>query len=320
MRLRHFAALVLAAAFSLAMQDGSAQSRQGRVVVPAGPGASSDIVGRLVAAKLAETLGHPFIVDNRPGAGTTIGNELVAKSAADGMTLLLSQPSTVISGLVFPNLRYDPTQFVSVTVLTRSPLLLAANPAFPAKTVQELIQYAKANPGKVNFGSLGVATSHHVTGEKLKLEAGIDIVHVPYKGGAGPAHSDLMGGQIQIMFDNMPALMPHVKSGRLRALATTGLKRSPMLPDVPTIAESGVPGFEATSWFGLLAPPATPPEVVEQLNHAVVKILAMPDVRRRLADGGAEIVGNSPREADQFYRDELKRWAAVAKTVKLGID
>jgi tripartite-type tricarboxylate transporter receptor subunit TctC len=321
MKMSRFVSLLGVAALSLALHDGFAQNpRQGRIIVPAGPGASSDIVGRMVAGKLGDAMGYPFIVENRPGAGTTIGNELVAKSAPDGATLLLSQPSTVISGLVFPNLRYDPTQFVSVTVLTRSPLLLAANPAFPPKSVQELVQYAKANPGKVNFGSLGVATSHHVTGEKLKLDAGIDIVHVPYKGGAGAAHADLMGGQIQIMFDNMPALMPHVKAGRLRPLATTGLQRSVMLPDVPTIAESGIPGFESTSWFGLLAPPGTPREVIARLNREVVKILALPDIRQRLVDSGAEIVGNSPEEADQFYKHELTRWAAVAKTVKLGID
>lgn len=321
MKIRSFTLLLGAAALSLALHDGLAQTlRQGRIVVPAGPGASSDIVGRLVAGKLGEAMGYPFIVENRPGAGTTIGNELVAKAAPDGATLLLSQPSTVISGLVFPNLRYDPTQFVSVSVLTRSPLLLAANPSFAPKTVQELIQYAKANPGKVNFGSLGVATSHHVTGEKLKLDAGIDIVHVPYKGGASAAHADLMGGQIQIMFDNMPALMPHVKSGRLRPLATTGLQRSAMLPDVPTIAESGIPGFESTSWFGLLAPPGTLRDVVARLNRAVVAVLASPDVRQRLVDGGAQIVGNSPEEADEFYKRELTRWTAVAKTVKLGID
>lgn len=320
-RFGRWMAVLGAAVLALGTTQVNAQAgKQVRIVVPAGPGASSDIVARLVASKLGDAYGLPVIVENRPGAGTTIGNEYVAKSVPDGTTLLLSQPSTVISGLVFPNLKYDPSQFVSVTVLTRSPLLLAANLDFPAKNVQELIQYAKANPGKVNFGSLGVATSHHVTGEKLKLEAGIDIVHVPYKGGASTAHADLMGGQIQIMFDNMPALAPHVRSGRLRPLATTGLNRSAMLPNVPTIAESGVPNFESTSWFGIIAPPGTPKDVVARLNREIVKVLAMPEIRQRLVESGAEIVGNTPEEADKFYKGELVRWAAVAKTVKLGVN
>jgi tripartite-type tricarboxylate transporter receptor subunit TctC len=298
----------------------AAAQKQGRIVVPAGPGASSDIVGRLIAARLGEEMGYPFIVDNKPGAGTTIGNEYVAKSAPDGSTLLLSQPSTVVSGLIFTSLRYDPTQFVSVTVLTKSPLLLAANLDFPPKTFPDFIKYAKANPGKVNFGSLGISTSHHVTGEKLKLDAGIDMVHVPYKGGASAAHADLIGGQIQVMFDNLPALLPHVRSGRLRPLATTGLKRSPMLPDVPTIAESGIPNFEATSWFGLLAAPGTPKEVAARVNSAVLKVLAMPDIRQRLIDSGAEIIGNSPQEADSFYKSELVRWAVVVKAANIGVE
>ena len=294
--------------------------RQGRIVVPSGPGASSDIVGRLVASRMGEALGMPYVVDNRPGGGTTIGTELVAKAAPDGATLLLSQPSTVISSLIFPNLKYDTSQFAAVTILTRSPLLLAANLDFPPKTFAEFIQYARANTGKVNFGSLGVSTSHHVTGEMLKLEANVDMVHVPYKGGASAAHADLMGGRIQIMFDNMPALLPHVRSGRLRPLATSGLRRSAALPQVPTIAESGYPGFESTSWFGIFSTPGTPKDVVARLNRELVKILATREANEQLIQSGAEVVGNSQDEADSFFKSELARWSKVAKAVKLGVD
>ncbi len=294
--------------------------KQGRIVVPAGPGASSDIVGRLVASRMGEALGMSYVVDNRPGGGTTIGSELVAKAAPDGATLLLSQPSTVISSLIFPNLKYDTSQFAAVTILTRSPLLLAANLDFPPKTFVEFIQYAKANPGKVNFGSLGNGTSHHVTGEMLKLEAGVDMVHVPYKGGASAAHADLLGGRIQIMFDNMPALLPHVRAGQLRPLATSGLTRSGMLSQVPTIAESGYPGFESTSWFGLFAPPGTPKEVVVRLNRELVKILALREINEQLVQSGAEVVGNAPDEADSFFKNELARWSKVTKAIKLGVD
>ena len=179
--------------------------------------------------------------------------------------------------------------------------------------------HAKANPGKVNFGSLGIATSHHVTAEKFKLDAGIDMMHVPYKG-SGPAHMDLMGGQIQVMFDNLVALMPHFKSGKLRPLAVSTLKRHPLLPDVPSLSEAGVKGFEAVAWFGMVAPPGTPRDVVARLNAEVVKILAMPDIRQRLVEGGSEVIGNSPEEADRFLQAEIARWGAVIKAAKIRVD
>ncbi len=290
-----------------------------KVVVPFGTGATSDIVARMISDRLTAGTGQPFIVENRPGAGGTIGSEFVAKAPADGYTLLLSTAATPITASAYRNLKYDTSAFTSVIVLTHSPLGFAANPNFPPKTVREFIEYAKANPGKVNFGSLGVGTSHHLTGEKLKLDAGIDMVHVPYKG-SGAAHADLMGGQIQVMFDNIVALMPHFKSGKLRPLAVSSAKRHALLPDVPSISEAGVKDFEAVAWFGFLAPPGTPKDVVAKLNAEVVKVLAIPEIRQRLVDGGSEVIGNSPEAADRFLHSEIARWGAVVKAANVRAD
>ena len=290
-----------------------------RVIVPFAAGAASDTIARVISERLTAGLGQPFVVENRAGAGGTIANDFVAKSPPDGYTLLISTAALPISATAFPNLKYDTASFASVTVFTHSPLALAVNPNFPAKTVRELIDHAKANPGKVNFGSLGIATSHHVTAEKLKLDAGIDMVHVPYKG-PGPAHMDLMGGQIQVMFDNLVALMPHFKSGKLRPVAVSTLKRHPLLPDVPSLSEAGVKGFEAVAWFGLVAPSGTPRDVVARLNAEVVKILATPEIRQRLVEGGSEVIGNSPEEADRFLQAEIARWGAVNKAARIRVD
>ena len=290
-----------------------------KVIVPFGPGSASDVIGRMVADRLSQSMGQPFIVENRPGAGGTIGSDIVAKSAPDGYTLLVTTAATPISATAFRGLKYDTAAFASITVLTHSPLGFAANPAFPPKTVPEFIAYAKANPGKVNFGSLGVATSHHTTGEKLKLDAGIDMVHVPYKG-SGPAHADLMGGQIQVMFDNLVSLVPHFKSGKLHPLAVTSLKRHRLLPDVPSLSEAGVKNFETVAWFGYVAPPGTPREIVGRLNAEIVKILAMPEVRNRLTDGGSDVIGNSPEEADRFLKSEIARWGEVIRAANIRAD
>ena len=310
-------ALVLAA--SLLATQAYAQNypnRWVRVVVPFGTGAASDIIARVISERLSVAMGQPFIVENRIGAGGTVASEFVAKSPPDGYTLLLSTAATPISASVFQNLKYDTAAFTSVTVFTHSPLAFAANPQFPPKTMREFIDYAKANPGKVNFGSLGVGTSHHLTGEKLKLDAGIDMVHVPYKG-SGPAHADLMGGQIQVMFDNIVALLPHFKSGKLRALAVSSLKRHPQLPDVPSLSEAGVKDFEAVAWFGLLAPPGTPRDIVARLNAEIVKVLAVPEIRQRLIDGGSEVIGNSPEAADRFLQSEIALWGRVVKAANI---
>lgn len=311
---------LLATVLALAAGAAWAQSypaRPVKVIVAFAPGTTSDIIGRMFAERLTAAMGQPFVVENRTGAGGTIGAELVAKSPPDGYTLLVSTAALPVSAWVFPNLKYDTAKdFASITVMTHSPLALAANLDFPPRTVGELIAYAKANPGKVSFGSAGVGTSHHLTGEKFKLDTGIDMVHVPYKG-SGPAHVDLMGGQIQIMFDNIFALMPHFKSGKLRPLAVSSAKRHPLLPDVPSISEAGVRDFETVAWFGFAAPAGTPREVTARLNTEIVKALAIPEVRQRLIEQGSEIVGNSPEAADRFLKSEVERWGVVVRAANI---
>jgi tripartite-type tricarboxylate transporter receptor subunit TctC len=316
--IRSTAALVLALGVTSAVAQ-NYPSKPVKVIVPFGTGSASDVIGRTIADRLTVALGQPFIVENRPGAGGTIGTDIVAKSAPDGYTLLVTTAATPISATAFRNLKYDTAAFTSITVLTHSPLGFAANPSFAPKTVPEFIAYAKANPGKVNFGSLGVATSHHTTGEKLKLDAGIDMVHVPYKG-SGAAHADLMGGQIQVMFDNLVSLVPHFKSGKLHPLAVTSLKRHRLLPDVPSLSEAGVKNFETVAWFGYVAPPGTPREIVSKLNAEIVKILANPELRQRLTDGGSDVIGNSPEDADRFLKSEIARWGAVIKAANIRAD
>ena len=315
---RIIAVLALAAlAVPLAAGAQDYPNRPVRLIVAFAPGTTSDIIGRMFADKLTQQLGQPFVVENRTGAGGTIAADQVTKAAPDGYTLLLSTAALPVSAHVYPGLKYDTVKdFASVTVITHSPLLLAANLGFPPKNVQELIQYAKANPGKVTFGSAGIGTSHHLTGEKLKLDTGIDIVHVPYKG-SGPAHVDLMGGQIQMMFDNIVALIPHVKSGKVRALAVSSAKRHPALPDVPTIQEAGIKDFETVAWFGIVAPAGTPRPVLARLNEEVLKAMKLPDVEKRLLDSGSTIIGNKPEEADKFLRDEVAKWGTVVKAANV---
>jgi tripartite-type tricarboxylate transporter receptor subunit TctC len=313
---------ILMVLLALAASHASAQTypnKPVRVVVPFATGSASDLLGRLVADRLSQALGQPFLVENRPGAGGTIGTEAVSKSPADGYTLLVTTAATPITATAFRGLKYDTGALTSIAVLTHSPLGFAANPQFPPKTVRQFIDYAKANPGKVNFGSLGVATSHHVTGEKLKIDAGIDMVHVPYKG-SGAAHADLMGGQIQVMFDNIVSLLPHFKSGKLHPLAVSSAKRHPLLPEVPSLSEAGVKDFEAVAWFGYAAPPGTPKDIVGRLNAEIVKALSIPEIRQRLVDGGSEVIANSPEAADKFLQSEIARWGAVVKTANIRAD
>jgi tripartite-type tricarboxylate transporter receptor subunit TctC len=310
-------AAVFTAAFACAALAQSYPARPVKLVVAFAPGTTSDIIGRMFAERLSVSTGQPFVVENRTGAGGTIGAEFVASSAPDGHTLLVSTAALPVSAAVYRNLKYDTAKdFASVTVISHSPLALAANLNFPARSIAELIAYAKANPGKVYFGSAGVGTSHHLTGEKFKLATGVDIVHVPYKG-SGPAHIDLLAGQIQIMFDNIVALMPHFKAGKLRPLAVTSAKRNPQLPDVPSVQEAGVPGFETVAWFGLMAPAATPRDILMKLHAEVNKALTRPEVRQRLIDTGSEIIGNSPEAADRHLRDEVERWGVVVRAANV---
>jgi len=314
------AATLLATALSAPVAAQTFPTKPVRIVVAFSAGTTSDIIARMFAERLTQSMGQPVIVENRTGAGGTIGAEHVAKAPADGYTLLLSTAALPVGKWVFRDLRFDAAKdFASVTVISLSPLALAANLDFPPRSIGELVTYAKANPGKISFGSAGVGTSHHLTGEKLKVDTGIDMQHVPYKG-SGPAHIDLMGGQIQLMFDNIVALMPHFKAGKLRPLAVSSAKRHPLLPDVPSIAEAGVKDFEAVAWFGLLAPAGTPRDIVDRLNAETVKVIAIPAVRQRLLDAGSEIVGSSPEAADRHLQADIARWGAVVKAANIKAD
>src|SRR5512144_2335881 len=263
-----------------------------RIVVPFPPGGATDLLARAVAQRLTEKWGQAVLVDNRPGAGGNIGSELVAKSAPDGYTLEMGTVGThSINASLYAKMPYDHVKdFVPIILVAGVPNVLVVNPALPVNSVQELVAYAKANPGKLNFASSGNGTSIHLSGELFKVMAGVQMTHVPYKGSA-PALQDLIGGQVQLMFDNLPPSLPQIKAGKLRALAVTTATRSPALPDLPTIAESGLPGFEASSWFGIVAPAGTPPAIVAKLNAEVAKWLASPEAQEKLLALGANPAG-----------------------------
>ena len=292
-----------------------------RIIVQFTPGTSTDIIGRLVAQKLSDAWGQPAIVDNRPGAGAVIGTEAAAKSAADGYTLVMAVSSAfgINPGLV-PNLPYDVMRdFALITnvVLTPQTLIVPANS--PARTVKELVALAKAKPRSLNYGSLGSGSTSHLTMELFRSTASIDITHVPYKG-SPPAYTDLFSGNIQLMFDAVPAVIPHAKSGKLRALAVGSSMRSPFLPEVPTIAESGYPGFEAVGWIGLAAPAKTPDAVLNKINTEVVKILATQDMKDRLAGLGVTPVGDSRAQFTTFVRSEIAKWGKLIKDANVKAD
>jgi tripartite-type tricarboxylate transporter receptor subunit TctC len=285
-----------------------------RMIVAYPPGGGTDIVGRVVAQKLGEALGQAVVVENRGGASGNIGTELVARAAPDGYTVLMGNVApNAINVSLFKNLPFDPVaDFAPVTLVASTPNILVVHPSTPARTVSEVIALAKAKPGTLNFASAGVGSSSHLAGELFRILAGAEIVHVPYKG-AGPAMVDVLSGQVQLYFATMPAAMPHVKSGKLAAIAVTSAKRSPALPDAPTIAESGVPGYEASTWYGLLAPAHTPGAAVARLHQATVKILADAALREKLADQGFEPVGDSPGEFGAYIKSEIAKWGKVIR-------
>jgi tripartite-type tricarboxylate transporter receptor subunit TctC len=288
-----------------------------RWIVPFPPGGSTDILARVVGQKLTEAWGQPVIVENKGGAGGTIGAAEVARALADGYTLLMGAIHHTIASSVYPKLPYDfQRDLAPVTVVAIVPNVLVVNPSVPAKSVAELIAYAKANPGKLTYGSAGVGTAHHLIGAKFNLEAGVDIVHVPYKGSA-PAVTDLVSGQVQVMYDTVASALPHIKTGKLRPLAVATAKRSLALPDTPTIAEAALPGFEVTTWFGVLVPARTPKEIVAKLHDEIVKILNMPEVKKRLIDAGAEPVGNTPEEMAAQIKNETESFAKIVKQASI---
>jgi tripartite-type tricarboxylate transporter receptor subunit TctC len=284
------------------------------LIVPFPAGGTTDIVARLTAQKLSEAWGQPVIVDNRAGAGGNIGSAMVAKAAPDGYTLLMGTVGThAINASLYEKMPYDVVKdFTPITNVAAVPNMLVVNPDLPVKTVQELIEYGKKNPGKLNMASSGNGTSIHLSGELFKVMTGVKMEHIPYKGSA-PALTDLMGGQVQVMFDNMPSALPHVKSGKLRAIAVTTLKRSPTMPDLPTIDEAGVKGFEASSWFGLLGPAGLPKDIVAKVHADVVKAMKTTDLTEKMSASGAVAVGNTPDEFSAYIKAELAKWEKVVK-------
>ena len=292
-----------------------------RIVVQFTPGTSTDIIGRLVGQKLTEAWGQPVVVDNRPGAGAIIGTEAAAKAPADGYTLVMAVSSAfgINPGLV-PNLPYDVMRdFSLITNVVLTPQTLIVPAASPVKSVKELVAAAKARPGALNYGSLGSGSTSHLTTELFRSTAGIQLTHVPYKG-SPPAYTDLFSGNLQLMFDAVPAVIPHAKSGKLRALAVGSSSRSPFLPDVPTVAESGYPGFEAVGWIGLAAPAKTPEAVLNKINAEVVKILGTADMKERLAGLGVTPVGDTREQFTAFVRSEIAKWGKLIRDAGIKAD
>jgi tripartite-type tricarboxylate transporter receptor subunit TctC len=292
-----------------------------RIVAPFGAGSTIDIIGRLIAPKLTEALGQPVIVENRPGAGGMIGMDAVAKSAPDGHTLIIGALGPLaMNPALYPKTPFDPVKdFAAVCLLATGPVVIAVHPSIPAQTVKDLVALAKKRPGQLNFGSPGVGSSPHLTGELFKLITKTDIVHVPYKGNA-EAITDLIGGQLSIVFTGVPPVVPLAKAGKVRLLATTGKQRMPNLPDVPTIREAGIEGADVLIWYGVVAPAATPKDVVARLNREIVKIMNTPDVREKFSQQGVDPASSTPDEFAQMIRDEVIRWGKVIRSAGIKLE
>jgi len=313
------AALIVVAA-PLASGQAAYPTKPVRLVVPFPAGGTTDLLARAAAQKLSDAWGQQVIVDNRPGAAGNIGAELVAKSAPDGYTLLMGTVGThAINASLYAKMPYDHVKdFTPVILVAGVPNVLVVNPQVPVNSVPELIAYAKANPGKLNFASSGSGTSIHLSGELFKTMTGVQMTHVPYKGSA-PALTDLIGGQVQLMFDNLPSSLAFIKAGKLRAIAVTSSTRSAALPDIPTVADT-VPGFEASSWFGILAPAGTPRDIVMKINGETAKWLASPDAKEKLAAQGANVASGTPEDFAKHIQAETAKWAKVVKESGAKVD
>lgn len=317
MTLVRIAAALLAAA---ALHTGSAAaqaypSKPIRLMVPFPPGGSTDIIGRIVAQKLSAQLGQPMVVENRGGAGGTIGTAVAAKAAPDGYSLMVGTTSThVVAPSVYAKLEYDPVKdFAPVSLMAVTPYLLVVNPAVQAKTVKELVDLMRAQPGRLNYASAGIGSTTHLAMEMLKSASGTFALHIPYNGN-GPAGAATIAGQVEILFGSLPAVLPHAKSGRVRALAVGTLKRSPSLPEVPTVAESGYPGFDASLWLAIMAPAGTPAPVIERLHKEVGAAVSAPETRDLLDKNGAEVLTSTPGELAAMIRDGVAKYAKIVKT------
>jgi len=298
---------------AMAQPATSYPERPVRMIVPWPAGGGTDIFARAISEKLQQSLGQPFVVENRPGVAGNLGAASVAHATPDGYTIILATITLATSPALYKTLDYNAIKDLSpVTLIAGVPQVLAVNPAVPAKSVKELIALAKQSPGKLSYSSAGVGSPFHIAGELFKQSAGVDILHVPYKGGA-PAVTDAIGGQVQMTFANLVAVLPQVKSGQLRALAVTSAKRSQAAPDVPTMAEAGLPGYEFTSWFGVLAPAGTPPAIVKKLNVEIVKVLKSPEISARLSKEGADLIASSPEEFAAYLKSETAKWSKLIK-------
>jgi tripartite-type tricarboxylate transporter receptor subunit TctC len=304
-----YALMLIAGASFAAYPD-----RPGRLVVPAAPGGAIDVVGRIMGIKLSEVLAQNIVIDNRAGANNIIGTEIAARAVPDGYTLLITAGAHTINPAVYRKLPYDALRdFTPISHICNSGgLVIVVHPSFGAKTLQQLVEMARASPGKIAYGSAGFGNSTHLAGELFQVMASVKLIHVPYKG-AGPAVTDLLGGQIPLMFGPSPVVVPMVQAGRLRPLAFTGLKRSSQLPELPTVDEAGIKGYENSGWYGMYGPRGTPKEVVARINAAIKQIVQMPDTRERFAALNLEPIGSSPEAFAKFLKDDLEKYAAIAK-------
>ena len=315
--------LALTAAAGLGSGGAMAQawpSRPVSLIVPFPAGGTTDVLARAVGQELSKSLGQPVLIESKPGAGATLGADFVAKAKPDGYTLLMGAVHHTIATSAYKKLPYDfQKDLQPITVVALVPNLLVVNTAMPAKNVSELLALAKASPGKLSYGSAGNGTAHHLIGAQFEAMGGVQLLHVPYKG-SGPLVTDLLGGQITMSFDTITPVLPHIRAGKLRALAVTTSKRSPALPDVPTLDESGLKGFNLGTWFGVLAPAGTPREIVSRLNTELVKIIHSPEFKKRMDDIGAEPVGNTPEQMAQQIRDDTERFAKLVKDAKVTME
>lgn len=315
---------VLALGATLAPSGAGAQdawpSKPVRLILPFPPGGGTDILGRLIAAQLSSSLGQPVVAENRGGAGGNVGAEAAAKSAPDGYTVVLVAPSLAISPSLYSKLNYDPVKdFAPISLVATVPNVMITHPSVPAATLAEFIALAKTKPGGMNFGSGGSGTSNHLAGELFNIVAGVKLVHVPYKG-VNLAMNDVLSGQIQFVVIGVPAAAPHIKAGRLRALALVAPRRAPALPDVPTVAEAGLPKFEVTTWYGILAPAGTPRPIITRLNAEIVRIMHAPEMTQRLAGMATDPVTSTPEEFAAYIKSEIAKWAEVIRQAGLKAD
>jgi tripartite-type tricarboxylate transporter receptor subunit TctC len=314
------AGTVAAALFATSATAQSYPSKPVKIIVPFAAGGPADNYARFMAQRLQDALGQPFVVDDRPGAGSVIGTDVVAKSAPDGYTLLLMSNTHTVNESLTPNKPFNLMRdFVAIAPINYSDLVLVANPALPASNLKDLIARAKTMPGKINYASSGQGTPYHMAGELFKSMANVYLVHIPYRGSSG-ARTDVIGGQVEVMFDAVTTMAEQVKAGKVKAIATTGKTRSDVLPDVPTMSEAGLPGYEATIWLGLMAPKGTPKAIVDKLNETMSKIASQPDVKALWAKQGAAPMVMTPEAFDKYTRDDITKWAQVIKSANIKAD